>query len=347
VPEVLINARAAARRQLSGVERWAVELTERLPRLRPGAYAVARPPRPLAYQAGQAWEQAALPLQAKRAGTPLILNPANLAPLRWPGNVVVIHDAVALTHPEWFAAPYVAWHQRALPAVARRARRVVTVSRFSRAEIAEATGIPEAAIEVVPGGVDERFSPEVDPVPARDALGLDRPYVLTVAGEGARKNLVALGATARVLGERGIDLVAAGSRRAHHGAGADVPGVRHLGYVDDALLPALYAGARAFVLPSLHEGFGLPCLEAMAAGVPVVASDRGALPETCGDAALLVEPRRPDLIAEAVVAAATDDATAARLRAAGLSRAAGFSWAHTAEAVDAILRREARAPGPA
>jgi glycosyltransferase involved in cell wall biosynthesis len=342
VPDVLINARAAARRELSGVERWAVELAERLPMLRPDAYAVAHPPRGLAYQAGQAWEQAALPIRARRLGAPLILNPANLAPLAWPGNVVVIHDAVALTHPEWFSGVYAAWHARALPAVARRARRIITVSSFSRAEIAETTGVAEDAIDVVPGGVDERFSPDADAAPARRALGLERPYVLTVAGEGARKNLTVLGAAARALASHGIDLVAAGSRRAHHGSGADVPGLRRLGYVDDALLPGLYAGARAFVLPSLHEGFGLPCLEAMASGVPVVASDRGALPEACGDAALLVEPRRPDVVAQALVAATCDEATAARLRAAGLARVAGRGWADTAGAVDAVLVREAR-----
>src|SRR3954452_8154414 len=84
LPEVLVNARAAARTQLSGVERWAVELSARLPALRPGAYEVARPPRALAYRAGQVWKQGLLPLQARRLGAPLILSPANLAPLAWP-----------------------------------------------------------------------------------------------------------------------------------------------------------------------------------------------------------------------------------------------------------------------
>src|SRR4051812_5131343 len=135
VPEVLINARAAARRQLSGVERWAIELSERLPRLRPQAYAIARPPRALAYRAGQAWEQVALPVRARRAGASLVLSPANLAPVAFGGNVVVVHDAVALSHPEWFSAGYAAWHRRVLPLVVRRARRVVTVSEFSRDEL--------------------------------------------------------------------------------------------------------------------------------------------------------------------------------------------------------------------
>ena len=330
MPEVLINARAAARRQMSGVERWAIELAERLPAVRPGRYAVARPPRALAYQAGQLWEQALLPAHARRVGAPLILNPANLAPLRFAGNVVVVHDAVALTHPEWFSPAYAAWHRRALPAVARRARRVITVSQFSRDEIAQTTGVQAT---VVAGGVDARFRPDADAAGARRALGLTGPYVLTVAGEGARKNLAVLGATARALRGRGLELVAAGSRRAHHGPAAGVDGIRRLGYVDDALLPGLYAGASAFVLPSLHEGFGLPCLEAMASGVPVVAADRGALPATCGDAALLVEPRRPDLVAEAVLAALDDGS----LRDRGLARAAGFTWDATARAVDAVL----------
>lgn len=337
MPDVLINGRAAARRQLSGVERWAVELGERLPRLAPDVYAVATPPGGFAYRAGQAWEQAVLPVQARRRGARILLNPANLAPLRWPANVVVIHDAVALTHPEWFSAPYAAWQARVLPEIARRALAVITVSEFSREEIAATTGIDAEGIAVVAGGVDERFRPDADATAAAAGLGLTRPYVLTVAGEGARKNLVVLGAAARALAELGIDLVAAGSRRAHHGAAADVDGVRHLGYVDDALLPGLYAGARAFVLPSLHEGFGLPVVEAMAAGVPVVASDRGALPQTCGDAALLVEPRRPDLIAAALVAVCTEASTAERLRANGLHRAAALTWTATAEGVDAVL----------
>ena len=185
----------------------------------------------------------------------------------------------------------------------------------------------------MPGGVDARFAPSADAAPARAALGLDRPYVLTVASRTSRKNLGALDLAARRLGADGVDLVAAGGGRPQL---RDAPSasVRPLGHVPDAHLPGLYAGARAFVLPSLYEGFGLTCLEAMACGTPVVAARAGALPETCGDAALYADPRDPGELADAITRALGDE----RLRAAGPRRAAAFSWERTARELDALLR---------
>jgi glycosyltransferase involved in cell wall biosynthesis len=196
-------------------------------------------------------------------------------------------------------------------------------------------------VAVVPGGVDERFSPAADPEPARRALGLAGPYVLTLSTAGPRKNRAALAATGRALRAEGLELVAAGGDRGYIRREEPEPGVRAVGYVPDELLPGLYAGATAFVLPSRHEGFGLTCLEAMASGVPVVASDRGALPETCGDAALLTDPDDPDAVASAVLRAVADESERALLRAAGLERAAGFTWARTAVATDALLAQAA------
>jgi len=324
---IVLNARAAARPELGGVERWARELAARLPGI--GPYEVARPPAALSHRAGHAWEQLVLPARARRAG--LLLNPANLAPVAFPRNAVVIHDAAALRNPDWYSTAYAQLQRRLLPVVAQRAKLVVTVSDFSRRELQELLGV-EAC--VVPGGVDERFTPSADPAPVRAALGLTRPYVLTVASQIARKNLSSLAATCRQLGNEGIELVAAGGGRPQFRQGGEPTGIRHLGHVPDEHLPGLYAGAEAFVLPSLHEGFGLTALEAMACAVPVVAARSGALPETCGDAAAYVDPRNPDAIAQAVEQAIHDDAR----RAAGPQRAAQFTWERTARELDALLR---------
>src|SRR3954469_21792380 len=183
---IAINGRAAARREIGGVERYTREMVTRLPAL--GDYRVVTPP--TAHKLGQLWEQA-LPLMHRG----LIYSPANTAPIS-SRTVVVIHDVAAIRHPEWYSRTYAAWHNALLPRVARKARLVITVSEFSRDEIAEVLGVDSV---VVPGGVDERFKP-----------GEPRDYVLTVATRIARKNLAALEQTRRALAERGIELVAVG-----------------------------------------------------------------------------------------------------------------------------------------
>ena len=335
---IVINARAAARPQITGVERWAREMARRLPQLEPERYRVLRPPPALSKRPGQAWEQLVLPAVAARHRASALYNPANLAPLAWPRNVVQIHDVVALRHPEWFSPAYVRWQRTMMPRIARRARLIITVSEFARAELIEFLGLPGERIRVIPGGVDPRFNSDVDTEPVKQRLGLTRPYVLTVGDRGPRKNLDALRPAVGLLQKHGIELVVAGGGRGHQ-LGAALAGARDLGYVPDEDLPALYAGARAFALPSLHEGFGLTVLEAMAAGVPVVASSRGALPEVVTGAGLLADPDDWGLFAAAVVTAATDEQARARMREEGLQVAARYTWDRAARRVHELLAR--------
>jgi glycosyltransferase involved in cell wall biosynthesis len=333
-PPVAINARAAVRAEIGGVERLAREMAARLPAMWPDRYRVIRPSRLLAHRLGHLWEQGALPHASRDAE--LLYSPANLAPIASQRNVVVIHDVAALRLPESYTRGYVAYQRLLLPRLARRAQRVLTVSRFSKEELVGVLGVAPERVRVVPNGVDDRFSPDADAAAARARDGLERPYALLVGTLVGRKNAAVLAAAKDRLRAEGVQLVTAGSGRRYM-RGDDRPPVRALGYVPERLLPGLYAGAVLVVLPSLYEGFGLPCLEAMASGTPVVAADRAALPETCGDAALLVDPADPLAVAEAVHTATTDKALRARLRAAGLARASRFTWTRTAELTDAAI----------
>lgn len=327
----------------------------RLRALAPEAYAVAQPPAwARRRQLAQTWEQTALPAAAARRRAALIFSPANLAPLAWPRNVLVMHDAAVLREPDAYSPAYRAWHRRFGLACARRAVGVVTVSEFSRAELIELAGLDPERLTVIAGGVGAAFRPRAaDPATADAAeaadgavarrWGLERPYVLTIATTDARKNLTALERSARELAALGIDLAWAGDARPYFSRAPPPAGLRRLGYVPDADLPALYRGALAFVLPSRYEGFGLTCVEAMACGTPVVAADRGALPETCDGAALLVDPDDHAALAAAVVAAATDESLRDRLRAGGLRRAAALTWDATAARTHGLLTRLADA----
>ena len=339
---ITINARAALRAETGGVERVTHELVTRLPALAPDRYRVVAPPAALAHRAGHAWEQLALPFIARRAE--LVLSPANTAPLASRRNAVIVHDLGPLVTSDSYSRAYRTWHGALLRAIAQRARLIVTPSEHVRDELIDRLGTPAGRVVAIPWGVDSAFHLPPDPAPLRRRLGLDRrPYVLAVGTAVARKNLGLLDAIAPELTAAGLDVVVAGGSRGY--MPTQEPGAaRRLGYVAERDLPALYAGAAAFALPSLYEGFGLPCLEAMAAGTPVVATPRGALPETCADAALYADPDNRAAFAAACVTAATDPATRDRLIAAGQARSWAFTWEMTAQRVNDAL--EALLPLP-
>ena len=235
--------------------------------------------------------------------------------------------------------------QRFVPWSAKRAAHITTISEHARTDLLDLFDwLDPARITVLPLAVDARFRPVP---PDRERFGLPEAYVVCLGAVQPRKNLARLleaWATVQARGDAG-DAVLAIAGRPKQEAGtyaalAEQLGiadrVRWLGYVADDDLPVLLAGARCLVFPSLYEGFGLPVVEAMASGCPVICSDTTSLPETAAGAALLVDPLAPTAIADAITRLLADETERARLRELGLARAAKLSWTRSAEVLAGV-----------
>ncbi len=296
---------------------------------------------------GHLWEQIALPSQVRGR---LLWSPANTGPLAVRRQVLTVHDLAALDHPEWFTAKFAGWYRRLMPPLARRVSHIIAVSEFTKRRLVETTGVEAEKVSVVPNGVDGDFRPRsLDQVRAtRRALGIPPGrYLLSVGSQEPRKNIARLLRAWELVQDSlddGLWLVVAGgpgTRLAFREASfTSVPSRVHLtGYVSDGQLPALYSGAMAIAFPSMYEGFGLPVLEAMACGTPAIVADNTALPETTGDAAVMVDPLSVDSIAEGVGRIAADDTLRDELARRSLARARQFTWDRAADATWALLER--------
>jgi glycosyltransferase involved in cell wall biosynthesis len=284
-----------------------------------------------------------LPAMMTRDGVD-VLHGSLFAPPICPAPLVfTMHDASPITRPDFFA-PEV--YRRLNPLVRkglRRARVVVCVSNDTLTSTAKVTGMETSRMRVVPHGVDALFKPmagDAARAELSDKLGLSEDYFLYVGKIMARKNIVrTIEAYAKFIAATGAkaQLVLAG-KRLYDNSDVDETIARlglggriiELGYVPDALLPALYAEAKAFVYATLWEGFGLPILEAMASGTPVITSNITSSPEIAGDAALLVDPYQVDEIAAAMIKLHTDESFRDSLIRAGFERCKIFTWDNTA-----------------
>jgi glycosyltransferase involved in cell wall biosynthesis len=290
-----------------------------------------------------------LPRRAASLGLDLLHCAMPLAPLRSPVPLVVtLHDALAWDHPEWLTRANALQQRLILGRALRGADLVLTGSEFSRQRIAAAVGMGPERIAVTPLGVDRRFSPGKPQEAALERLGATPPYVLCVATLQPRKNLESALAGFERLGESGatdLSLVIAGARGWSDKAllsrlqASTVSGrVVATGGVEAGDLVELYRGAACFLYPSRYEGFGLPVLEAMACGTPVVCSNASSLPEVAGGAALLVQADDVDAIAAALRRALQPGAERDRMVDEGLARARMATWERCAEQTVAAYR---------
>jgi len=263
--------------------------------------------------------------------------------------VVTIHDLIHLRLPVRHRHPLAPLYARVMLRLAvRRAARLIAVSESTRQDLEARLRAPLGKIRVIPNGVDPIFGPSpagATPDRALATLGLVPPYYLFVGNPLPHKNLPrlldAFGGLPPALGSLALvgvpDRMRATARSWCQARGLEAR-VTVLAPVPTETMPAIYRGALALVCPSLWEGFGLPALEALACGTPVLASDRGALPEVVGSAGLLVDPTNVDALREGMYTLGVHASLRAAFREAGLARARAFSWDHTAEATLAVYR---------
>jgi glycosyltransferase involved in cell wall biosynthesis len=283
-----------------------------------------------------------------------VLHAQYAAPLGYGGPLVItVHDLGFVHVPESFSLPLRVALRVLVPRGMARAARIITASEFARRDIVARYAIAPGKIEVIPLGADARFRPlpvtESGQVLAR--YGLEPGFLFSLGRLNRRKNLERLllaygrlrraGALAAplVIGgkpDHGVDAVLRRARLSH-----DAGHVRFAGLIPDADLPAFYSAAACFVYPSLFEGFGLPLLEAMACGAPVVSSNRAALPELVGEAGLEVDPENVDALAGAIARIVGDRGLARELGQRGLERSRRYSWAETARRTLHVYRQVA------
>jgi glycosyltransferase involved in cell wall biosynthesis len=304
-------------------------------------------------------EQIKIPLALKREGVTLFHAPHYVLPPLVPcRSVVTINDCIHLMFPQYLPNRFAYRYARtSIGMAARRATRVLTVSESSKRDILRFVDADPSKIDVIYNAYDERFGVEPreeDVVRVRERFQLTDEFVLYAGNVKPHKNLERLIDAFDIVRKRGLDhlkLVMIGDdiskyaslRRAVHRHQLHKY-VRFLGYMPEETLAVMYRLAGVFVFPSLYEGFGLPPLEAMASGTPVVTSNVSSLPEVAGDAAVLVDPYDPDAIADGIYRVLTDETMRRSMRVRGVERARQFSWEQSVHRIRDIYSQVCEAP---
>jgi len=341
-----VNARFRLQ-SMTGVQRYADEICQRLQ----SHLAEIVPPRSSGSGLrGHLWEQTALHRIARHQ---VLWSPCNSGPLRCGRHVVTIHDMAPFDVPEGYASSYRALYKALIPRLARRAVRVLTVSEFSKSRIVEIAKVDPDKIVVIPNGVSSVFQADNEDPASSPADDNDGNFILAVGSLSPRKNLVGLMTAWQ-------NLYRAGRTRdvQLYIVGGEVPrvfgdqlickpdrsGVHFLGRVDDRRLGQLYNRALCCVNPSFYEGFGIPIVEALAAGCPVICSDRTAFPEVGGDVVDYFDPGNTESMMDAIdIAINRYRVPATRKRQGEVSkmRATLFNWDRSAEQVRSVLNEVA------
>ncbi len=292
--------------------------------------------RRLPWLTGHAWEQVTLPWFA---GDDLLINFSYSGPVTKRRQVITVHDATVRAMPECFSGRYRRWHDTLLALLANRVECVMTVSEFSEREIRSRYGVTNRVVVGREGWSHALASGDMAATLARHGLEAGK-YLLLVGSLKPNKNLEVVARAVAAVPDLPWTVAVAGAAdaRIFRSIGPSDPRLKFLGFVPDADLGALYANAAWLIFPSLYEGFGLPALEAMANGCPVIAANAAALPEVCGDAALYFDPRDPAALAALLQGPARDNRVRESMRRLAVERLARYTWTANAQTVLGEIR---------
>jgi glycosyltransferase involved in cell wall biosynthesis len=339
-PRLLINAKWRTQSQVTGVQRYAQGLTDALD-VEGIEYGTAQPTRS-GRLAGLVWEQRALPRIARQAD--VLLCPANMAPTNLDSKVrllTVIHCLRFKFHPQSYSKSFVRWYGHMIPKIIQRSNTVFTVSRHQVTEIESEYPHAIGKVHVLSPGLDSVFNPHH----VRDIEAPHDPYLLFLGSGAPAKNLRSL-IKAYAIEPSLPPLVLVGLTQQQADLICPMPlrsRIHALGHINEpSRIASLLANAQALVSPSLYESFGLPCLEAMGCGTPVVASDIPAHREVCSDSAVYVPPSEPLAWAQTLKALLDDQSRLDTLSKHGQKRSAHWSWSRSVESLRQVLDEPCR-----
>lgn len=353
----IINARFLTQ-PITGVQRYAIELLKSLDNLIDRGEIDAKQcsfmllaPQEIKYELnlknipvktvgklqGHLWEQLELPFYARKH---LLLNLCNTGSLLKSNQIVTIHDAAVFAVPQTYSLIFRTWYKLLLTGLGKISKKIITDSSFSKKELMYFCKMGAIKLKVILLGSEHILSiPIAEDILQKNGIG-NKPFLLAVSSMNPNKNFHSIVRAIELLGDVGFDIVIAGGTNPKIFSQSELffsERVRHLGYVSDEELRTLYEHAACFIYPSFYEGFGLPPLEAMACGCPVIVSNAASLPEVCGEAALYCDPHDPTDIADKIRQLMDDADLREMLQEKGLERAKQFTWDKCARETFAVI----------
>ncbi|MEW9699935.1 glycosyltransferase family 4 protein [Paenibacillus sp. SI8] len=287
---------------------------------------------------GHLWEQLELPFYSRKG---LLINLCNTGPIMKWKQIVTIHDVSFVINKQFYSFAFRTWYSILIGILSKFSKKIITVSNFSKQEIVKYYKVNDSKIEVTHLG-NEHLHDHIADVSILKKYNLtERPYVLAVSSLNPNKNFQSIVDAVKLIKDVNFDLVIAGGSnlKVFAGEGMQLPDhFKQTGYITDGELRALYENASCFIFPSFYEGFGIPPIEAMLSGCPVIVSKVASLPEICGDSVLYCDPHKPESITSQLLSIMNDVKLRNNLIERGFKKSAEYSWDNCARSTYSIIR---------